>query len=52
VWNASGSAYNLGWMLVFALIFTPAIIAYTSWIFHLMGGKVNPEKVAQDDHLY
>ena len=52
VWNASGSAYNLGWMLVFALIFTPAIIAYTSWAFHLMGGKVNPEKVSRDEHLY
>ncbi len=52
VWNASGSAYNLGWMLAFALIFTPAIIAYTSWAFHVMGGKVRTEKVARDDHLY
>ena len=52
VWNASGSAYNLGWMLAFALVFTPAIIAYTSWIFHKMGGKLEPEKVAQDEHLY
>ncbi|OYV36610.1 MAG: cytochrome d ubiquinol oxidase subunit II, partial [Acidocella sp. 20-61-6] len=34
VWNASGSEYNLAWMLVFALVFTPAIIAYTSWCFY------------------
>jgi cytochrome d ubiquinol oxidase subunit II len=52
VWNASGSAYNLGWMLAFALIFAPAVIAYTSWVFYVMGGKVKPEKVSQDDHLY
>jgi cytochrome d ubiquinol oxidase subunit II len=52
VWNASGSAYNLTWMLVFALIFTPAIIAYTSWAFYIMRGKVRTEAMANDDHSY
>jgi cytochrome d ubiquinol oxidase subunit II len=52
VWNASGSAYNLGWMLAFALVFTPVVIAYTAWSFHVMGGKVKPEKVGRDNPLY
>jgi cytochrome d ubiquinol oxidase subunit II len=52
VWNASSSAYTLGWMLVFALIFVPAVIAYTSWAFRVMGGKVKTEAVAKSDHSY
>lgn len=52
VWNATGSEYNLGWMLLFALIFTPAIIAYTSWCYYVMRGKVKAEAVANDSHSY
>lgn len=52
VWNASSSAYTLGWMLVFALIFVPAVLAYTSWAFRIMGGKVRTETVAKSDHSY
>ncbi len=52
VWNASGSAYNLAWMLAFALVFTPVIVAYTSWAFHLMRGKVRPQPTPGDEHLY
>ncbi|GAB0113227.1 cytochrome d ubiquinol oxidase subunit II [Acidisoma sp. C75] len=52
VWNASSSAYTLGWMVVFAAIFVPIILAYTSWAFHVMGGKVKVESVAHDEHSY
>lgn len=52
VWNATGSAYNLGWMLVFALVFTPIILAYTSWCFYVMRGKVKVEHVVNSDHGY
>ena len=52
VWNASGSAYNLTWMLVFALIFTPVIIIYTGWAFRVMRGKVRTDSVANDEHSY
>ncbi|MDD2877010.1 MAG: cytochrome d ubiquinol oxidase subunit II [Acidiphilium sp.] len=52
VWNASGSAYNLGWMLVFAVIFVPAILIYTSWAFRVMRGKVKTETVVGNDHSY
>ena len=52
VWNATGSQYNLGWMLFFALVFTPIIICYTSWCFYVMRGKVKAEHVAHDEHSY
>ncbi|HTQ71771.1 MAG TPA: cytochrome d ubiquinol oxidase subunit II, partial [Acidocella sp.] len=52
VWNASGSQYNLGWMLLFALVFTPLIICYTSWAFYVMRGKVKTDHVAHDEHSY
>ncbi|MGC8469645.1 MAG: cytochrome d ubiquinol oxidase subunit II, partial [Acetobacteraceae bacterium] len=52
VWNASGSQYNLSWMLAFALIFTPAVIAYTGWAFRVMRGKVRTAAVAHDEHSY
>ncbi|MDD2704731.1 MAG: cytochrome d ubiquinol oxidase subunit II [Acidocella sp.] len=52
VWNSTGSAYNLGWMLVFALVFTPIIITYTSWCYYVMRGKVKVEAVSHDTHSY
>jgi cytochrome d ubiquinol oxidase subunit II len=52
VWNASGSAYNLSWMLAFALVFTPAVIIYTAWAFRVMHGKVSTDAVVRDDHSY
>jgi cytochrome d ubiquinol oxidase subunit II len=52
VWNASGSAYNLGWMLAFALVFVPIILSYTAWAFRVMRGKVKTESVIANDHSY
>ncbi len=52
VWNASGSAYNLGWMLAFALVFVPIILSYTAWAFRVMRGKVKTEAVIANDHSY
>jgi cytochrome d ubiquinol oxidase subunit II len=52
VWNASGSEYNLGWMLFFALLFTPIIITYTSWCFYVMRGKVKIADIAKNTHGY
>jgi len=52
VWNSTGSAYNLGWMLFFALVFTPVILAYTSWAFYIMRGKVKVADVENNPHSY
>lgn len=52
VWNASSSAYTLGWMLLFTAIFIPTIFAYTTWAFRVMRGKVSAKAVAEGDHSY
>jgi cytochrome d ubiquinol oxidase subunit II len=32
-------------MLVCAVIFMPIILAYTSWVFHIMRGKVQEKEI-------
>ncbi|RUO97506.1 cytochrome d ubiquinol oxidase subunit II [Hyphomicrobium sp.] len=53
VWDASSSHMTLFIMLVAAVIFVPIIIAYTSWVYRVMWGKVD-EKAVQDEqgHAY
>ncbi len=52
VWNATGSQLSLSWMLAMAIIFVPAILAYTSWAFALMGGKRRVKDVIADKESY
>ncbi len=52
VWNSSSSQLTLTWMVVFALVFVPLIVWYTSWAFYVMRGKVTAEHVAADEHSY
>jgi cytochrome d ubiquinol oxidase subunit II len=52
VWNASSSEHTLIWMTLWTVVFVPAILAYTSWGFWLMRGKVTTEQVENDDHAY
>ncbi|MGQ3671578.1 cytochrome d ubiquinol oxidase subunit II [Xanthobacter sp. TB0136] len=50
VWNSGSSLRTLAWMLGFTLIFMPLIIAYTSWAFWVMRGKVDVKKIESSDH--
>ncbi|MGD8618011.1 MAG: cytochrome d ubiquinol oxidase subunit II [Gammaproteobacteria bacterium] len=52
VWNASSSEHTLTWMTLWTAVFVPAILAYTSWAFWIMRGKVSTEQVENDDHAY
>ena len=53
LWDASSSQYTLNVMFWCALIFVPLIIAYTSWAYRVMRGKVTVEYVqANDKSLY
>jgi cytochrome bd ubiquinol oxidase subunit II len=49
VWDSSSSLRTLTWMLGVALIFVPIVIAYTSWAFWVMRGKVTE---IDSDHSY
>jgi cytochrome bd ubiquinol oxidase subunit II len=40
VWDASSSHRTLGIMLIAVIIFLPIVLAYTSWVYHVMRGPV------------
>lgn len=53
VWDASSSHQTLFIMLVCALIFMPLILAYTSWVYKVLWGKVTEADVIENaDTLY
>ncbi len=53
VWDASSSHLTLFIMLVVAVIFVPMIVAYTTWVYRVLWGKVD-EKAIRDEsgHAY
>lgn len=50
VWNSGASSLTMSWMLGFTVIFMPLIIAYTSWAFWVMRGKVTTKNVENSEH--
>lgn len=53
VWDASSSHLTLFIMLVVTVVFVPVIVAYTTWVYRVLWGKVD-EKAIRDDsgHAY
>ncbi|WP_296556292.1 cytochrome d ubiquinol oxidase subunit II [Pigmentiphaga sp.] len=53
VWDASSSHLTLFIMLVAAAIFVPLIVAYTSWVYRVLWGKVDEAAVKDPgNHAY
>lgn len=52
LWDATSSAHTLLLMLIAAVIFTPLILIYTSWVYKIMRGKVTVAKIKEDSHSY
>ena len=53
VWDASSSHLTLFIMLVCTVIFLPIILASTSWVYHIMRGKVRVETISEGNgHAY
>jgi cytochrome d ubiquinol oxidase subunit II len=52
VWDASSSHGTLELMLWAAIVFMPIIIAYTSWVFHVLRGRVTLEHIRESSHTY
>jgi cytochrome d ubiquinol oxidase subunit II len=40
VWDASSSHRTLGIMLIAVIVFLPIVLAYTSWVYHVLRGPV------------
>lgn len=52
VWDATSSKYTLQAMLIAALIFTPIILTYTSWVYNIMRGKLTVAKIKENSKAY
>ena len=53
VWDASSSKLTLAIMLGAAVIFLPIIIAYTTWVYHVMRGPVTAAQIEdKSGHAY
>jgi cytochrome d ubiquinol oxidase subunit II len=53
VWDASSSHLTLFIMLVATLIFLPLVLAYTTWVYHVLWGKVDAKAIQEDrGHAY
>jgi len=50
VWDSSSSHLTLFIMLVATCIFLPLILAYTSWVYKVMWGKVVPSDISGGKH--
>lgn len=53
VWDSSSSHLTLFIMLVVAVVFIPIIIAYTSWVYRVLWGKVTEADITDEKrHAY
>ncbi|MDQ7968614.1 MAG: cytochrome d ubiquinol oxidase subunit II [Oxalicibacterium faecigallinarum] len=53
VWDSSSSHLTLFIMLVCTAIFMPLILMYTSWVYHVLWGKVDEQAIRDDSgHAY
>ena len=53
VWDASSSHATLFNMLVASIILLPIVLSYTSWVYSVLRGKVDPETIESGkDHAY
>lgn len=52
VWDSSSSQMTLFIMLVCTVIFLPMILAYTSWVYKVLWGKVRPDEIARNPNAY
>lgn len=50
VWDAVSSQRTLGIMFWATLIFMPIIVAYTSWAYKVMAGKVTTAYIRENEH--
>jgi cytochrome d ubiquinol oxidase subunit II len=52
VWDASSSAATLRIMLVVAIVFVPIVLAYTTWVFKVLKGRISLDALHEHDGPY
>jgi cytochrome d ubiquinol oxidase subunit II len=52
VWDASSSAKTLFIMLLCVVVLLPIVLAYTTWVFHVLKGKITLEYVRKHAGWY
>ncbi len=53
VWDSSSSHLTLFIMLVVTAVFIPVILAYTTWVYHVLWGKVDEQAIRDEtSHAY
>ena len=52
VWDASSSEHTLGLMLIAVIIFMPLILAYTTWVYRVLRGRISLQHVRDSHSLY
>lgn len=50
VWDASSSLTTLKIMFLVTVIFLPIVVAYTTWVFRVLRGKITLEHIHKNDH--
>ena len=50
IWDAVSSHMTLQIMFWVVLVFLPIVLAYTSWVYRVLRGKITVETVRADDH--
>ena len=52
VWDASSSHLTLWIMLLATVVFLPIIIAYTTWVYRVLKGKVTSDEMGDNPNAY
>jgi cytochrome d ubiquinol oxidase subunit II len=52
LWDASSSAKTLFIMLLSVIVLLPIVLAYTTWVFRVLRGKVTLEYLRKHGSLY
>lgn len=52
VWDASSSRFTLGLMLLVTLVLLPVVIGYTSWVYHVLRGRISLAHVKRSHGMY
>ncbi len=52
IWDASSSQKTLSIMLWAVIVFLPIVLLYTTWVFHVLKGKITLEEIRRHSGLY